>query len=169
MFTKFIQVQDHHRVLVVKNDRFHCILKPGSHLMFVRPFVTMETEVHPTRRLVFNSRWADHICRNCPEVVKAHFQIVETDDSQVGMIYVNNSLHQVLLPGKRLLFWKDVADIHMELINVVESPVISDSMLTTFENKQNKVVFTNAADDSSSSLLLEELFEQSTSRIKGRN
>jgi hypothetical protein len=164
MFPKLLTVPEHQRVLIIRNGRFHNILKPGRHLVWTHPFAVVETEIHNVRRLAFTSCWTEEMERNHPAVMAEHFQTVRTDHSQVAMIYVNGHLHQVLLPGKRLLFWKNVAEIQAEHISMVEIPTIADPMLTALEKQQRHAPFTSVTtDDSSASSLLERLFEQDVS------
>jgi len=134
MLVKRIKVGQHHRTLVIRNGEVHAILKPGAHVLFVPPFVKMQTETHRIQKLVFRSRWADHLLGERPEMARAHFNIVETNDSQVAMISLDGDLFQVLPPGRRAIFWKDAGDVTVELVNVIEGPSIAETMLTVLEH-----------------------------------
>src|SRR5690348_4645393 len=129
MFVRRIKVAQSHRTLVIRNGGIHAILKPGRHLVFVPPFVKVHTETHRLQKLVFRSRWADGLLDNRPDIAREHFNIVETNNSQVAMISLDGDLFQVLSPGRRVMFWKDAGDVSVELVNVVEGPAIGETIL----------------------------------------
>ncbi|HWF45941.1 MAG TPA: hypothetical protein VG168_02960 [Bryobacteraceae bacterium] len=58
-----------------------------------------------------------------PELVERHFVKVETSATQVGLVYVNGSLYQVMTPAKRLLFWRDAAAVSAEVVDVIPALV----------------------------------------------
>lgn len=119
MFWERVIVRDQERLLISKNGRFDRILLPGEYRIRVAPFVSLEREKHSVFDLVFRSSWADYLLRARPEVVEQHFTRVETNDAQVGIVYVNSELFTVLVPSKRLLFWRGQANVTAEMIEVV--------------------------------------------------
>jgi len=119
MFWKQIAVGEYERALVAKNGRFHAILTPGRHRVFTWPGVYVEVEKFDTRDLVFRSLWANYLVRRRPEVVERHFTVVRTTDVQVAMVYAEGQIVAVLTPGKRTLFWRGVARITADIVNVL--------------------------------------------------
>ena len=117
---KRITVQKSHRMLVVKNGRVHSILRPGTHFLWMLPFARLETEAHSLKKLVFKSRWIDYSLCERPGLVAEHFRVVQTSDSQIAMISVNGELFQALLPGRRIVFWKNIGRIDVEVISLVD-------------------------------------------------
>ncbi len=49
------------------------------------------------------------------------------------MIYVDGSLFKVMLPAKRLLFWRGAAQITAEVVNVIDDPQITAQKLPALE------------------------------------
>lgn len=119
MSWKQITVEDQERVLVAKNGRVSTILAPGYHRIFVPNGVSLDVEKHIVSELVFQSTWADALIRYSPELTKNHFHRVETNDTQVALVYVNGGLHTVLTPSKRLLFWRGLAKVTAEFVDLV--------------------------------------------------
>src|SRR5438067_13500788 len=111
MYWERISIGDHERVLVIKNGRFKAILAPGEHRMFVAPWVCLQFEKHDVRDLVFRSRWADYLINERPDLVQRYFTLTETNEVQVGIVYVDGKLFQVLAPAKRVLFWRGEAEV----------------------------------------------------------
>jgi SPFH domain / Band 7 family len=130
---KRVIVGDQERVLIAKNGRFSGILEPGQHHIFVSPGVFLETEKHNMRDLVFGSKWADYLVKERPDLVNRYFTCVETSDVQVAMVYVDSKLLEVLLPAKRVLYWRGLAEVTAEVIDVVAQPEIPASKLPALE------------------------------------
>ncbi|HEY7391316.1 MAG TPA: hypothetical protein VH640_22565 [Bryobacteraceae bacterium] len=112
-------VNDNERAIVSKNGRFVSILSPGTY--WLTPLAPAEIESYDLRNPVFRSRWEDYVVRERFDIVAAHFTMVETNDSEIAMIFVDGSLYQVLLPGKRVLFWKDAALVSAEVVSIIDS------------------------------------------------
>jgi hypothetical protein len=119
MLWKPIVVKHRERVLLFKGQRLSGILTPGVHRVPVTSTETVEIETHHLDDLVFRSAWTDHLLAEWPDITKRHFTVVETNSTQVGMVYVNGALFTVLVPQKRLLFWRDAARVTAEIVNVI--------------------------------------------------
>jgi hypothetical protein len=165
MFVKRITVPQHHRTLVVKNNRIMKILRPGVHRVFVRPFTPFETEVHSLYSPVVRSKWLGTLLKRHSDLTLEHFVVVRTDSSHLAMISVDGALYQVLLPGRRLVLWREAAQITVETVNILETPVISDTMLDEFEHQKSARFWRTSSDDSGSAPLIDAVLDyESTSR-----
>jgi hypothetical protein len=122
MFWKRIMVKHRERVLLIRDERFSGILMPGVHRFLVTSHEALETEKHHLDELVFQSIWTDYLLEERPEIAKRHFTVVETSSTQVAMVYVNGALFTVLVPQKRVLFWRDAALVTAEVVNVIGIP-----------------------------------------------
>jgi regulator of protease activity HflC (stomatin/prohibitin superfamily) len=133
MLWKRIIVGDQERALITKNGRFGGILAPGEYRLIARPGVSLDVEKHNVRNPVFESAWADYLATERPEVAERHFTRVETNDSQVAMVYVDGMLFRVMLPAKRLLFWRGAAAVTAEVVNVIDAPEVPAQRLPALE------------------------------------
>jgi regulator of protease activity HflC (stomatin/prohibitin superfamily) len=133
MLWKRILVGDQERALITKNGRFAGILAPGEYRLFVMPGVSLNVEKYNVRDLVFQSTWADYLAKERPEVADRHFTRIETNDLQVAMIYVDGKLYKVMLPAKRLLFWRGAVDVTAEVVNVIDEPQVPAQKLPALE------------------------------------
>jgi hypothetical protein len=135
MLWKRIVVRDQERILIAKNGQFRAILTPGTHRVFTAPGVSVKLEKFDIRDLVFRSTWIDYLVNKRRDVVEQHFIVVETNDEQVAMVYANGMLFDVLTPAKRVLFWRGVATLTAEVVNVIAGPTTeSDDLTGSFEN-----------------------------------
>jgi hypothetical protein len=122
MFWERIVVKAHERLLLTKSGQFDRILLPGEYRIGVLNPDSFGTERHDARNLVFRSSWSNYLVRQRPDLVERHFSIVETDETEVAMVYANGELFRVLAPMKRLLLWRGVADVTAEIVTVVAEP-----------------------------------------------
>jgi hypothetical protein len=154
-------VAPNHRTLVIRNGEVDAILKPGRHVVFAAPFLKIQTETHRLQKIIFRSRWTDGLLSARPHLAREHFNIVETNNSQVAMISLDGGLFQVLPPCRQALFWKDAGDLSVEFVSVIEGPAIAETMLTVLEDRDD-----NHASDLIESLLDDEDEYSSTSNRK---
>ena len=119
MLWKRIVVGDLERILVAKNGRFHAILRPGIHYVFVYPGMCLEIERHDIRNVEFQSKWSGYLIRNRPDVVNRYFTPIETNEIQVGMVYADGKLLVVMTPAKNRLFWRAGANVTAEIVDVI--------------------------------------------------
>ena len=133
MLWKRIIVGDQERALITENGRFGGILAPGEYRLVAKPGVSLDVEKHNVRDLVFQSTWADYLAKERPDVAERHFTRVETNHLQVAMVYVDGMLFQVMLPAKRMLFWRGAAAVTAEVVNVIDAPEVAAQKLPARE------------------------------------
>src|SRR5581483_9699916 len=92
---------------------------PGMHRVFTAPGVSLEMEKFNIRDLIFQSKWTNYLLAKRPDVVERHFTVIETNSVQIAMVYANGNLFRVLTPAKRVLFWREAAEITAEIVEVI--------------------------------------------------
>lgn len=119
MLWKQISVGKQERVLIATNGEFAGILTPGDYRLSIAGHMTLTLERHNVRDLVVESAWTDYLIKHRPALVRRHFTQIQTNNLQVAMVYVNGKLFRVLVPSKRLLFWRGVASITAEVVEMI--------------------------------------------------
>ncbi len=119
MFCKRITVLKHERVLLTKNGHIDRILMPGSYKLFHVPCTQLEIEKFSVLDLKLESRWAEQLLRDRPQLVARHFTAIETSEVQVAMVYADDRLFCVMPPASRLLFWRGAARVTAEIVQVL--------------------------------------------------
>jgi hypothetical protein len=147
MLLERINVKKGERVIVTKNGRFASILTPGTHFVFVLPRMSLGIESYNLESPVLGSRWTRFFLQNRPDIVSTHFTVIETNDSQIAMVSINGSLHQVLLPGKRILVWRDGVPVTVDVVNIIDSVELPGSMLMPLEQLGYRAVDDDSAED----------------------
>lgn len=134
MLWKRIALRNHERALVAKNGRFHKILTAGEYRIFTVPGVSLEVEKHDALHLVFKSKWSNYLASERPDLIERYFTAVETNEFEIAMVYANGELFRIVTPAKRMLFWRDAADITVELVEIIADPGISQDNLLALEH-----------------------------------
>jgi hypothetical protein len=161
MLFKRIKVDKSRRALVIKNGKLFRILCPGAHIVFFSPFSEVRIEVHNIRNFAFRSRWSDQLVSKRKDLLRKHFHLVETTNSEIAMISVDGNLYEVLLPSRRALFWNDGSQLKIEYIGVIDHADSSEMMLEAIERPNGTLdEHLSALDDASSELLMEPSFER---------
>lgn len=66
----------------------------------------------------FKHSYVDVLVKENPELVEKFFQIVKLGGYEVGLVYKNGKLNDVLPPGTHQLYWKGPIDIKVEVLNI---------------------------------------------------
>lgn len=133
MLWKRILVGDRERILITKNGRFDRILTPGEYRLFAAPWICLESEKFDLANIVFESAWSAYLVKERPDIVDRYFTLVETNDVQVALVYVDAKLFTVLMPAKRVLFWRGMGEVTAEIIDVIATPEIAAVKLPALE------------------------------------
>ena len=121
-------VGDNERVLLIRKGRFAEILGPGDYWI-----VTLGRKVElltfNVRNLEFTSDWADFLVTQRPDLVAEYFTVIETNASQVAVVYFDGRMARVILPMTRVLFWRGAVKVTFEIIDAAESPQVPERLM----------------------------------------
>ena len=117
---KRVTVKKNERGLLLRNGDFERVLQPGAHWLF-SPIDALRVEVFGLEQPAFTHGLADYFLASEPDVVNAEFVRVELNEHQVGLRTENGALVEVLAPATRRLYWKALADVQVETIDIGQS------------------------------------------------
>ena len=123
-----ILVGDNERVLVIRNRRFEAVLGPGSYWILTL-VGEVQLEYHNVREGAFTSEWTNYIATERPDVVAAHFTLVDTTDVQVAVVRLDDKVSRVIGPASRVLFWRGPMTVTAEVIDVRSEPEVPARLL----------------------------------------
>ena len=107
---KRITIAQHERGLLFRNRSFAAVLEPGVSWRF-DPLGRTETQVFDLTVPEFEHPRVDFLLEAADGAIAAHFQIVELEDREVGLVYKNGNITGVLAPGKRQLYWRGPVEV----------------------------------------------------------
>jgi regulator of protease activity HflC (stomatin/prohibitin superfamily) len=144
LFVRRILVGDQERVLLFRKGRFERILDPGEYWIWA-PGAAMET--HNVREIQFASPWADYLAKERREIAARYFTIVETNDAEVAVVFLDGKLALTVAPGKRMMFWRGPVEATAQVIAVKDQPEVPAELLNALVRLGSGVPVTYATVD----------------------
>jgi len=132
---KRVTVKKNERGLLLRNGDFERVLQPGTHWLF-SPIDELRAEVFPMEQTAFSHGLAEYLMAREPEVVAAEFVRVELGEEQVGLRTENGVLAEVLAPATRRLYWKGLADVRVEVIDIAASAELPPALVARLVQTQ---------------------------------
>jgi regulator of protease activity HflC (stomatin/prohibitin superfamily) len=117
---KRIVIAEHERGLHFKNRKLINILEAGVYYVF-DPFDHQRVDVFNLNEPEFQYAQWDTLAKSHKALCDKHFQVFETSPYQVGLIYKNKVLSDILSPSSRRIFWEGATAINLELIDIKEN------------------------------------------------
>jgi regulator of protease activity HflC (stomatin/prohibitin superfamily) len=114
---KRITIAQHERGLLFRNRSFVAVLEPGVRWIF-DPLRRTAVEVHDLTVPEFEHPRIGFLLEAAGTSITTHFQVVELEDREVGLVYKNGHISGVLAPGKRQLYWRGPVEVHVVKINI---------------------------------------------------
>lgn len=132
-----IVIAQYERGLMLRNRTVKSVLMPGIYWMFdplkrsqVQTFNLAEEEfIHPQ---------LDFMLKLEPELCAQHFEMVELNSHQVGLLYLDGVLSRILAPGTRSAFWKAGKAIQVEVLDIETEPQIPERVARLLIRTRNK-------------------------------
>jgi regulator of protease activity HflC (stomatin/prohibitin superfamily) len=117
---KQIVIGDGERGLLYRNRRLQDVLRAGVYRYF-DPLNRLAVVVHNIARPEYTGNDADILMGSMDPKLAAHFVMADVGTDQVGLVLKNGKLEDVLVPGTRKLYWKDLVRIDVRLVSMTES------------------------------------------------
>lgn len=107
-------VRQHECGLLSREGDFVRWVEPGRFMLF-DPLRAYRLETFDRGVPEFNHRLAEFLRQRYPAEVARRFVSVDLTAQQVGLLYKQGHLADILPPGSRLLYWRGVIDIRVEI------------------------------------------------------
>ncbi|MFY2763181.1 slipin family protein [Arenimonas sp. MALMAid1274] len=112
MFHKVV-VGDAERALVYKDRRLERVLSPGVHRL--RGW-SRKVVMHDITTAEYTGSDTDSLVQSLGASLDEHFQLVNLDMQEAGLVYKHGKLVDVLQPGARKLYWKGLAEVVVQRV-----------------------------------------------------
>jgi len=159
-----IDIADHELGLLYERDNFIRVLEPGRyHFAFwaqnswVDKVDVTEVEFDHPLGTFFFKRYADQL--------EKYLKTVELTDYQVGLVYIDGHLKNVLAPGSFKAYWLGSNDINIEVIDLSNKYEIDQKLLALLAQSSvtgaaQAVSYTEVADEHVGLLYVNGKFER---------
>ncbi|MDH5178320.1 MAG: slipin family protein [Gammaproteobacteria bacterium] len=114
---KRIVIAQHERGVYMQDRNVVKVLEPGIYRIFDLTG-RIAVEVHNLTVAEFNHPYLDVLVKEHRDLVDQYFQFVELGEYEVGLVYKNGKLADILAPGTRQLYWKGLVDVKVEVVNI---------------------------------------------------
>lgn len=135
MKIKRVTVKKNERGLLLRNGDFERVLQPGTHWLF-DGLDTLRVELFALEQTMFTHGLADYLMAKEPAVVAAEFVRVELGENQVGLRTENGALVELIAPATRRLYWKGLADVQVEVVDISTSAELPASLVARLVQTQ---------------------------------
>ncbi len=116
---KRIVIAQHERGLYLKDRSIKNILAPGVYHVF-DPLGRVSVEIYNLTVPEFTHPYVDVLVSEQRTLCERHFQVIELDEYEVGLVYKNGKLNGVQAPATRQLYWKGPIDVEVEVLSIAE-------------------------------------------------
>lgn len=135
MKIKRVTVKKNERGLLLRNGDFERVLQPGTHWLF-DGLDTLRVELFALEQPMFTHALADYLMAKEPEVVAAEFVHVSLGENQVGLRTENGTLVELIAPATRRLYWKGLADVQVEVVDISASAEVPPALVARLVQTQ---------------------------------
>lgn len=131
-----VVIAQYERALVIKDKQIQRVLEPGVHWLSqmgakVELLDTRQAEVTSERIMTLvDSQFERDI-----ELCAKHFQVVDLGEYEVGLVYQRNALRAVLKSGERHVYWRDLSDLRIEVIDTKEDYRVAKSLVNVLARR----------------------------------
>jgi len=114
---KQIVIGDGERGLLYRDRRLVRVLSAGVYRFF-DPFKRLSVIVHNVTRAEYAGADGEVLMAQGGDALTAHFVLADVGTGQVGLVLKNGKLEDVLAPGTRKLYWKELVPVEVRLVSL---------------------------------------------------
>jgi len=128
LLLKTIELADNERALLFKSNRFVKILVPGSYRFF-DPLNKITIERYDCSQRRLQHRLEKLLAANFSQQIQQHLLVSQIGEQEVGLLYVDGQLSDIIAPGSFRLYWKAAEQIEIRIINIEEQFEVNAKLL----------------------------------------
>lgn len=117
---KQIVIGDGERGLLYRNRQLQGVLSAGVYRYF-DPLGRIAVVVHNVSRAEYAGADAEVLMAQMSAWLAMHFLVADVGTRQVGLALKNGKLEDVLAPGTRKLYWKDLVRVELRLVSLADT------------------------------------------------
>ncbi|MGR9109077.1 MAG: slipin family protein, partial [Gammaproteobacteria bacterium] len=126
---KKVTIADYERGMLFRENRFVRVLEPGRYRYF-DPLNSIRIETCDITQAEFRNPRAKFLLTTYPDLAKEWFTCYELADDEVGLLYIDQKLSDVVEPGSFKAYWKSLAEIRLETLKLSEADEVPHAITT---------------------------------------
>ena len=135
LFYKKIDLADNEKAFLYRRNRFALVLEPGRYRYF-DPFreIRIERFDITQRELVHN---LDKLMVTVfKDKTRNHLEAYRLGEQEIGLLYADNQLVEILAPGSFRVYWKAVEKIELKRVDISETYRVDSELLAVLDKVQ---------------------------------
>ncbi|MBU2987402.1 slipin family protein [Saccharophagus degradans] len=125
---KIIELADNERALLYRKNKLISVLQPGTHR--VATFKgALRVEKYDITKVVFEHPKAKFLLKQYADILSPSIKAIDIGEQEVGLVYRDNILVDVLAPASHLATWVGSEDVRVEVIDISENFRIDDKLV----------------------------------------
>ncbi len=127
-FFKTIDIADNERALLFDRDRLQKVLGPGRHRLSTlgRKLTVEKFDITAVR---FEHPKLKFLVRQYRELLESFIEVFELNDKEVGVIYRDQKISDILAPGSLMVTWKGAEDVRVDVVDITRDYEIKDELV----------------------------------------
>ncbi len=128
-------VAPYQRAFRMKDQTVQAVLQPGVYWTYplwnrdeIRVFSTVDQKCDYVHM--------DTLAATQPELVERYFDVANLLDTQAALVYINDKLSDLLAPGTQHYYWKDLADVRIEVIDLDQTLRVDSDVANLLSRNQ---------------------------------
>ncbi len=110
--------------LLYRDGMLHGVLGPGAHRRMLSPSIRTEVRKLDLRPLRIRDTALDELYLTHPDVVAQHLLVANIGDHQVGLVYEKGNLVDVLGPGEKAFYARNLRPVSVELVDAATETIV---------------------------------------------
>lgn len=143
-FYKKYNIADNERAFLFKNNRFAQILEPGSH-SYIDVQGTIRVERFDISIPELDHHLGKFLVSTFADKTKDHLQAYQLSDNEVGLLYQDGQLVELVAPGSFKIYWKGAEQVELKRVEIAEGYRLSKALLTLIGRGHNAILTRQAA------------------------
>ncbi|WP_346838427.1 slipin family protein [Microbulbifer sp. SAOS-129_SWC] len=125
---KCIDIADNERAFLFRRNRFVRVLEAGRYRV-MRLAGKTRVEIHDISDVLFKRPNAKFLLNSHAEKLEPYIESHELTDTQVGLLYRDGHLADILPPGTFLPVWKSVEQVRVDIVDISEHYTIDEKLV----------------------------------------
>lgn len=135
---KRIVVAQQERGLLFRDRTLRAVLNPGVYRYF-DPLNRVAVPLCDLGRVELELTGAEMLVRTAPEACAAHLQRVEVGERQVGLVFQDDKLTDLLPPASQRVYWRGPVVVRVELVEIGENLRVPEAVLNLFARSRGQL------------------------------
>ena len=135
LFYKKIDLADNEKAFLYRRNRFARVLEPGRYRYF-DPFAEIRIERFDITRRELEHNLAKLLVTIFKDKTRNHLEAYRLGEQEIGLLYADKQLVEILAPGSFRIFWKSPEKIELKRVDISETYRLDSELLAVLDKVQ---------------------------------